>query len=475
VSNRYWRLVSIALVLSDIVFINLGFVLAYWVRYELQLLLPVEEAYFVPYTTYLPAAVLLTAILLPAYWLEGMYSPGHRTSWFDQVYGIFNVTTSGTVIMIVANYVYPPLSSSRLIFLYAAMLIIILLSISRLLLRAVLGQLRKRGIGVNRVLIVGAGKVGRTVMRNIVARPSMGYEIIGFVDDNPDKGSTDIGRFKALGPVANLARIIQEEAIDEVIITLPWMYHRKIIRVMSECQREQVRARLVPDLFQMTLSQVDVDDLGGVPLVGIKDIAIPRWKQATKRAFDFSVSLLGLLLCWPLFLLIATAIKLDSPGPALFKQVRVSKGGREFTCYKFRTMRVGAEEERAALSDLNEASGPLFKIRDDPRLTRVGKVLRRTSLDELPQIYNILRGEMSLIGPRPPLPSEVAEYLPWQLRRLEISPGLTGLWQVSGRSELTFDEMCLLDIYYIENWSSALDAEILLRTIPRVLFGDGAY
>ena len=474
-SNRHWRLVSVALVLSDAVLINLGFALAYWVRYELQLLRPVEEAYFVPYTAYLPAAALLTLILLPTYWLGGMYSPARRIAWFDQVYGIFNSTTSGTVIMIVINYVYPPLSRSRLIFVYATVIIVGLLSASRLALRAVLGHLRKRGIGVNRVLIVGAGNVGRTVMRNIVARPSLGYQIVGFVDDNPDKGSTDIGRFKALGPVGNLARIIQQEAIDEVIITLPWMYHRKIISVMSECQREQVRARLVPDLFQMTLSKVDVDDLGGVPLVGVKEIAIPRWKLAAKRALDFSVSLLGLLLLWPVFLLVAIAIKLDSPGPVLFKQVRVGKSGREFDFYKFRTMRIGAEEEQAALRALNEATGPLFKIRDDPRLTRVGKFLRRISLDELPQLYNVLRGEMSLVGPRAPLPAEVAEYLPWQLQRLEISPGMTGLWQVSGRSELTFDEMCLLDIYYIENWSAALDAEILLRTIPTVVFGEGAY
>ncbi|MCR4408558.1 MAG: undecaprenyl-phosphate glucose phosphotransferase [Anaerolineae bacterium] len=473
--NRYWRWVAIALFLSDALLINLGFILAYWVRYEWQLLRPVEEAYFVPYTTYLPAAGVFTLILLIAYWLEGMYAPARRTSWFDQVFSIFNGTTSGTVIMIVANYIYPSLSYSRLIFLYATVLIVVLLSISRLLLRAVLGHLRRRGIGVSRVLIVGAGSVGRTVMRNIVAQPSLGYQIVGFVDDNPNKGSTDIGRFKALGPVDNLARIIQQENIDEVIITLPWMYHRKIISVMSECQRERVRARLVPDLFQMTLSKVDVDDLGGVPLVGVREIAIPRWKLAAKRALDFSISLMGLVLCWPLFLLIALAIKLDSPGPVLFKQVRVGKGGKEFELYKFRTMRVGAEEEQAELRAFNEATGPLFKIRDDPRLTRVGKFLRRTSLDELPQVYNVLRGEMSLVGPRPPLPSEVAEYLPWQRQRLEVSPGMTGLWQVSGRSELTFDEMCLLDIYYIENWSPTLDAEILLRTIPNIIFGKGAY
>jgi exopolysaccharide biosynthesis polyprenyl glycosylphosphotransferase len=299
--------------------------------------------------------------------------------------------------------------------------------------------------------------------------------VVGFVDDNPDKGHKDIGRFKGLGSIDNLPRIAQEESIDEVIITLPWMYHRKIISIMTQCERGGVRARLVPDLFQMSLSRMDVDDLGGVPMIGVKEISITGWKSVTKRAIDFTIALVGLIVLSPLLLLVALGIKLDSPGPVLFRQIRVGKGGRRFVLYKFRSMREGAEEEQQELTDLNEAEGPIFKIRHDPRCTRVGRFLRRTSLDELPQLYNVLRGEMSLVGPRPPVPTEVEHYQEWHKKRLEVSPGMTGLWQVSGRSELPFDEMVLLDIYYIENWSAALDTEIFLRTIPKVIFGGGAY
>jgi lipopolysaccharide/colanic/teichoic acid biosynthesis glycosyltransferase len=173
--------------------------------------------------------------------------------------------------------------------------------------------------------------------------------------------------------------------------------------------------------------------------------------------------------------LIALMIKLESPGSVLFQQERVGRNGRRFTVYKFRSMIEGAEEQQEALQNLNEAEGPLFKIRDDPRTTRVGKLLRKLSLDELPQFYNVLRGEMSLIGPRPPLPAEVKQYQEWHKRRLEVSPGITGLSQISGRSELSFDETALLDIYYVENWSLGLDTKIMLQTIPRVIFGNGAY
>jgi lipopolysaccharide/colanic/teichoic acid biosynthesis glycosyltransferase len=190
---------------------------------------------------------------------------------------------------------------------------------------------------------------------------------------------------------------------------------------------------------------------------------------------DLALGIAGLIVGLPLMCLIALAIKLDSPGPALFKQMRVGKRGRDFSCWKFRSMREGAEEERARLLDLNERDGPLFKIKDDPRITRVGRCLRRTSMDELPQIYNILRGEMSWVGPRPALPSEVAQYQEWQKQRLEAPPGITGLTQVSGRSDLTFDETCLLDIFYIENYSPALDLRILLKTVPAVLSRQGAY
>jgi exopolysaccharide biosynthesis polyprenyl glycosylphosphotransferase len=245
--------------------------------------------------------------------------------------------------------------------------------------------------------------------------------------------------------------------------------------IMTQCDRKNIRTRIVPDLFQITLNRMHIEEIAGVPMIGIKETGISGLNQFIKRTIDMSFAAITLLLAIPLLAFIALVIKLDSPGPVLFPQERVGKNGRRFTIYKFRSMVEGAEGQKAALEVLNEADGPLFKIKDDPRRTRLGKWLRKWSLDELPQLYNILRGDMSLVGPRPPIPTEVAQYKEWHKRRLEVSPGLTGLWQVSGRSGLTFDEMALLDIYYIENWSLGLDAKILIQTVPKVLFGQGAY
>jgi exopolysaccharide biosynthesis polyprenyl glycosylphosphotransferase len=194
-----------------------------------------------------------------------------------------------------------------------------------------------------------------------------------------------------------------------------------------------------------------------------------------KRTMDLFISVVGLFFLFPLFLLVGLAIKLDSKGPVFFGQIRVTKGERLFTCFKFRSMYEGAEAEKEKLLALNEADGPIFKMREDPRITRVGRILRRTSIDELPQLFNVLMGHMSIVGPRPAPPSEVERYQPWHRRRLEVSPGITGLWQVSGRSELSFDEMVLLDLYYVENWSPLLDVQIMLRTIPTVILREGAY
>lgn len=473
--ERYRRLLSKGMVLVDILLINIAFVASYWVRYELQWFRAVDPAYDAPLSVYVPFALGLTALLLIAYKLNGVYRSRRGASWFDEAYAIVDGTTTGIVVMVAITFFYRPRYYSRLLFIYTGVLTIVLLSFTRLVKRGVWHWLRRRGMGVDRVLIVGAGEVGRAIMRNIVAQPELGYRVVGFVDDDPAKGEKDIGRFKALGPIDNLPRLIREENVNEVIVTLPWMYHRKIVSIMRQCERERVRSRIVPDLFQLSLSRMDVDDLGGVPLLSVKEVSISGWNLALRRALDLSIALIGLILLSPLLLLIAIAIKLESPGPILFKQKRVGKGGRRFTLYKFRSMRQGAEEELPELTELNEAKGPFFKIRDDPRLTRVGKLLRRTSLDELPQFCNVLRGEMSVVGPRPALSSEVERYQEWHKKRLQVSPGMTGLWQVSGRSDVTFDEMCLLDIYYVERWSLLLDVKILFKTIPALLLGRGAY
>ncbi len=460
-------------VLLDVVVINLAMVLAYLSRYRLQWF--VDVVFDAPLRAYLPFIGIFSVVIPLMLLLDSGYQGWRGRPWLDHTSRIFNAVAKTLVLAFAFAFIFRPLVYSRLLILEAGVIMILLLSLQRAVVLLVRNRLRRKGIGVKRIVIVGAGEVGRRVMRTVVARLDLGYEIVGYVDDNPTKGEGEVGRFKGLGPIDNLAQIIDSKGVDEVIVTLPWTYHRRILSVLRECERRDVAARIVPDIFQLSLSHVEVSDLGGLPLISVDEISFSPVALVVKRVIDIVGALLVLILGAPLLGVIALAIRLDSPGPILFRQERVGQNHRPFTIYKFRSMRVGAELEQAELRDFNEADGPLFKIRDDPRLTRVGAFLRHVSLDELPQLLNVLRGEMSLVGPRPPIPAEVAQYQAWHKQRLVVPPGMTGMWQVSGRSELTFDEMVLLDLYYIEHWSPWLDFKIMLRTIPTVLLGDGAY
>jgi exopolysaccharide biosynthesis polyprenyl glycosylphosphotransferase len=377
--------------------------------------------------------------------------------------------------MIVITYFLPALSYSRSLLPLAAVTILALLVASRIVESIALGQLRKKGIGIKRVLIVGAGELGRTVMRTVAAHPELGYRVTGFVDDDPTKGQTDLGRMKALGSVDNIPDVIGALDIDMVIITLPWMYQRKTLRVVRQCERHNVQAYIVPDVLQLAISQVGIEHLGEVPMIGVREETIGQGWRAVKRILDIVGALVAMIVGAPLALLVAILIKVDSPGPVIFSQMRLGENEEPFTFYKFRTMCQGAEEEKEQLIELNDGDRRLFKIKDDPRCTRIGRILRKFSIDEFPQFFNVLRGDMSIVGPRPPLPSEVDHYLEWHRRRLDVPAGITGMWQVSGRSDLSLDEAALLDIWYAENWTFLLDLKIMLKTIPVILFGRGAY
>lgn len=474
-SHRLPRAVIAVTVVTDLALMFLAFGLAYIIRYQLQWFRDVDPAYYTTFRPYLPMAIALAALVFIAFIIEGVYRPKRGATAIDEIYGVISGVASGFVVMVFIAFFWRPLVYSRLIFVYAIALMILLLVAARLARRAILSYLRRRGTGILHVLIVGAGEVGRHVMRNLVARPDLGYHVVGFVDDDPERGATDIGRFRALGGTDNLSRLMQEHAVDEVIITLPSRAQPKIMQVVQQCIESGVLPRLVPDLYQMSLSRVTVEDVAGIPMLSPYDTQLSPWATAFKRVVDLLGSAVALVVLSPLLGLIGVAIKLDSPGPVIFRQRRIGRSGQPFYVYKFRSMVQDADAVKHQLQHMNEADGPLFKIRDDPRVTRVGRFLRRSSLDELPQLWNVLRGDMSLVGPRPALPEEVAGYRDWQRMRLNAAPGMTGLWQISGRSDLPFDEMVLLDIYYIENWTPLLDLSILFRTVPKVLLGDGAY
>jgi exopolysaccharide biosynthesis polyprenyl glycosylphosphotransferase len=275
--------------------------------------------------------------------------------------------------------------------------------------------------------------------------------------------------------VDNLPSLIDRYNVDLVIITLPWQVQRKILQIVRECEGKHVKVRTVPDMFELSLSQVQVEMLGGIPLLGLNgDAKLQATSRLVKRGLDIALALIALPFALLILLVVAAAIRLDTPGPIFFAQQRVGVNGRLFTVYKFRSMVQNADALRAHLIRTTGEDPRHPKLARDPRITRVGRWIRRFSLDELPQLFNILRGEMSWVGPRPAVPEEVDLYEPWHRQRLRVLPGLTGLWQVSGRSEVPFEEMCLMDIYYIDNWSLGLDLQIILRTVPHVLLAHGA-
>ncbi len=462
--------------LIDLGLILIAFGLAYIARYDLQILRPLDEAFRARFEPFVPYALLFAASQILSMQQHNLYRYVRGRTWGDELLAIANGATNTLVLVMGISFLLQPLVFSRLLLLYAGVLAVVLLALARAVYRLIRARQRRLGIGVERVLVVGAGEIGLAVLRNMLARPDLGYQVVGFVDRDPARAGADIGRLRALGGIDNLPRILEEEKVDLVIVTLSWEHQRDILEIVRECDRRDVPVRIVPDLFQLKLSRMRVENLAGIPLLGLhNEVRIPRTERVIKRLIDVAVVVLSAPLWVPIFVLVALAIRLDGPGPILYGQERVGEGGRRFKVWKFRSMVENADALKAQLVAEQGLDPRHPKLKYDPRITRVGRFIRRFSLDELPQLFNVLVGEMSLVGPRPPTPDEVAHYEPWHLQRLKTRGGLTGLWQVSGRSDVPFEEMVLLDLYYIENWSLMLDFQILLRTIPRVVLGSGAY
>lgn len=474
-------IVHLALIICDQVLILLGFLFAYWMRYLADwptalepIVSEVATRYFVEFNAFLPITILLMILQLALSETRGLYRMPPGSSFLDYAGIIVNNVLVGIALLIVVVFLYRPFYYSRLIFAFAGVNIVVLLCLSRAALLGVRHWCWDNGIGQERVLVVGGSGIGQQVMLGIKSQSRMGFHLVGYLEDREDAQRSRT-HFPHLGGIDDLQRVVTNHTIHQVILALPFWENGRLPSLVQTCRTLGVEFHIAPDLQALSFDRVDVLQISGVPLLTLKELSIQGWNLAVKRALDVGLILLFAPLILPFVLLLMVLIRLDSPGTALFRQQRVGKHGRLFTCYKFRTMVADAEARKVELALFNEADGPLFKIRNDPRITRVGRFLRRSSLDELPQLWNVLQGEMSLVGPRPGLPEEVACYEPWHSRRLEVTPGLTGLWQVLGRSDTTFDEMVRLDIYYAENWSLGLDVRILLKTIPAVLLGKGAY
>lgn len=336
--------------------------------------------------------------------------------------------------------------------------------------------IRQRRVDGHRVVIVGCTKDAVHMASALRSQAAWNLRLLGHVCVPNEE--CDHNAEPRLGDVEHLAELLDSMPVDEVVFGTNAMAHgsEPLANALAACDERGVDVLLPLPPSLPLRAKVEIANVDGydAPLLGLRRTPTGEMRLAMKRMMDIAGSSFGLLVAAPVMLFIAAVIKLTSKGPVFFKQTRAGRNGRKFVMYKFRSMCVDAEAKKAQLMHLNEMSGPVFKIAKDPRVTKIGAFIRKTSLDELPQMFNIFLGDMSLVGPRPPLPSEVDQYKPWQRRRLSVRPGLTGLWQVSGRNNVDFEEWMALDLRYIDNWSLMLDAKIILRTLPAVVFKTGA-
>lgn len=349
-----------------------------------------------------------------------------------------------------------------------------LLTIGRVLLLETVAAIQRQHMDGHRVLIVGCGDAALSFARSLQRDARWNNRLVGHVSVPGEDCNAEAN--PVVATLDSLSGLLDAEPVDEVVFAVKGFETQRFEPALRACDERGVDVLLTMPQVVATEGKVEIANVTGfdMPLLGMTRTSTDQGRLAIKRLMDILGSGLGLLLVAPVMLALAIAIKLDSKGPVLFKQVRAGRHGRKFTMFKFRSMVTDAEELRAKLEHLNEMDGPVFKIKHDPRITRVGRLIRATSLDELPQLFNIFVGDMSLVGPRPPLPSEVAQYEPRQRRRLSVKPGLTGLWQVSGRNQVDFDQWMKLDLEYIDNWSLWLDLKIIFQTIPAVIRGTGS-
>ena len=477
------RILAVLIFLLDLALVSFAFLTAFSFRsWVLPALAPQAfPSRLYPLWSYLPLLPLALLIWGTLLLLSGRYRSHRTVPLVDEAWAILRVSTTGAVLFTLILYVgrvderlLRDDRISRLWILLFPLLACLFLLFEKIAIRLTSRYVRARGFNYRTVLIVGTSDAAQDIAESIHGHRFWGYRILGFIRSGSDEGDPWNGLFPVLGEIDDLARIVEDNVIDDVIFAVHRRELDRLEDLFFSLQEQGIRTRFAMNLFPHTRAKVEIEELDGVPLLSFATTPTSQIQLMAKRVLDLGVASLVLFLALPAVGAIAFLIKLTSGGNVLFRQTRCGLNGRSFTLYKFRTMIEGAEDRRGELMHLNEMNGPVFKLKSDPRVTAFGKFLRKFSLDELPQLWNVLRGDMSLVGPRPPIPEEVARYKRWQRRRLAMKPGLTCLWQISGRNNLDFDRWIELDLEYIDSWTPLLDLKILLKTIPVVLSGRGA-
>jgi exopolysaccharide biosynthesis polyprenyl glycosylphosphotransferase len=490
--------VKAALASADLILSLLSFVGAFYLYHRVPLIHPATNGRlawanaFGPYGALLPLVLPIRVVLIAYY---DLYRVRGEFSFVADAGRVLRATAIGSLLIVAAAFLYRggvtfrAFSYSRAVFVLDFLLATASIGALHLLARAAQVLVRRRGINLIPSLVVGQGPEAAVCIREMRARPELGYRVIGVIGTGRPESllASTFEDVPVIGDLKSLPEAIRESRANEVIITDPNVPGETLFDVMMLTGRNSgVEFRIAPTLFNCLPSKTEIDQIGALPMVTLFRSPLSQIARIAKRASDLLIALLAIAILSPLWLIVALLIKLGSRGPVFYKQERVGMDGRVFLCYKFRTMRVEADDQvhreyqRRYIkgqpdTNLGNDERPVYKLRSDPRVTSIGRVLRRLSVDEFPQLFNVLRGDMSIVGPRPPIPYEVEDYELRHRKRLDMKPGITGLWQVSGRNRLPFEEMVRMDLYYIENWSLLLDLKIILQTLPVMVRGSDAY
>lgn len=462
------------LFLADVLVIFSSFLLAYWLRFHSPAtqLVPVTKG-IPPLSFYLYGSIFVVVVWVAVFNAYGLYKSTRPRGAFDEFYLLAKGATVGFLMVLAFTFFYRGTSYSRATLVTSWILGMILLCVERRIMAKLEHHLSKRGYGIKRAVIVGTGESGISLFKKWRQRPQLGYQLIGLVDAADRLDSQESGRLShdvpVVGNLDDLHRIIEQEKVGLVILALPLSFHQKIMEIVLNCQDLSVEFQIVPDMLEMMAARAKVMALDGIPLISLGRTPLEGWNRILKRALDIGFSGIGLLVLSPVFAFLAILIKTDSRGRVFFKQERLGRDGKRFVQYKFRSMTDDAEKE----------TGPVFAMEEDPRRTKMGAILRKYNLDELPQLFNVLRGDMSLVGPRPErqfFVDKFKEGIPRYFLRHKVKSGITGWAQVNGlRGNTSIEERTRYDLFYMENWSLSFDIKILLLTLKDWLRSKNAY
>lgn len=471
-----WRAFTIFLITSDIIMLVLAFQAAYFVRFELNL--QIFNLWVVPSLTFYRIFMLcLIPVWLAIFAIKGLYNRAYLLGGTEEYSRLFNGITIGAFVVIIASFVSTELYLARAWLFLSWAFSFLFIGFGRFVLRRLVYYLRGYGYFLSPAVILGANDEGLLLAEQLLQWKTSGFDIKGFIDKKIKPGTIVWRNLRCLGDLNQIDEVLNTFEIEELILASSAISSRdKMVEIFKRYGvNSKVNVRLSSGLYEIVTTGLTVNQFAYVPLVGVNPVRLTGMDKALKMALDYLITIPGIIAISPLLLLIAIIIRLDSEGPIIHRRRVVGVNGVKFDAFKFRTMHVNGDAILASRPDLQEELATNHKLKDDPRITRVGKYLRKFSLDELPQLFNVLRGEMSLVGPRMITEQEMQKYDKWDLNLLTVRPGMTGLWQVSGRSNISYEERVRLDMYYIRNWAIWLDLQLLMQTIPAVIRSIGAY